>query len=379
MAVYKFEDIAFNSTEKKKPVEEDKYTYLGLEHLDPDSIYVTRFGADVAPKGEKLVMKKGDVLFGKRRAYQKKVAIAPFDGIFSAHGMVLRPKEDVIDKDFFPLFIKSDYFLDEAIKISVGSLSPTINWRDLKELKFSLPSLAEQKKLAQVLWSIYETKEEYKKLIKATDDLVKSQFIEMFGSPCSVSKYEKTPIGNVGEVLTGTTPSMKRAEFYDSEDILFIKPGDIKENTVQVIDKSENYISDKARKSARIFPEGSVLVTCIGTIGKVGIAKFESSCNQQINVVVPRTDIDSTFLAYNILIMRSVIQDAANAPVVPILNKTDFSKLEVLVPPYEEQCVFSKFAHQSDKSKFELRDAIDNLDALSKKIISENLIGSGKE
>ena len=74
-------------------------------------------------------MKKGDVLFGKRRAYQKKVAIAPFDGIFSAHGMVLRPNEEIIDKNFFPLFISSDYFLDAAIKISVGSLSPTIRLR----------------------------------------------------------------------------------------------------------------------------------------------------------------------------------------------------------------------------------------------------------
>ena len=88
MGTFKFSEIAFNSTEKKKPVDEDKYTYLGLEHLDSDSIYVTRYGADVAPKGDKLIMKKGDVLFGKRRAYQKKVAIAPFDGIFSAHGMV---------------------------------------------------------------------------------------------------------------------------------------------------------------------------------------------------------------------------------------------------------------------------------------------------
>lgn len=86
MPKYRFDEIAINSTEKKKPVEEDKYTYLGLEHLDTGSLTVTRFGSDVAPIGEKLVMKKGDVLFGKRRAYQKKVAIAPFDGIFSAHG-----------------------------------------------------------------------------------------------------------------------------------------------------------------------------------------------------------------------------------------------------------------------------------------------------
>lgn len=176
MAKYRFEQIAINSTEKKKPVEEDRFTYLGLEHLDSGSLKVTRFGSDVAPIGEKLVMRKGDVLFGKRRAYQKKVAIAPFDGIFSAHGMVLRPKEDVIDPDFFPLFISSDYFLDAAIKISVGSLSPTINWRDLKVLEFDLPDLETQRKLAAVLWSINETMESYKKLISATDELVKSQF-----------------------------------------------------------------------------------------------------------------------------------------------------------------------------------------------------------
>ena len=117
MVKYKFNDIAINSTLKKKPVEDDKYHYIGLEHLDSGSLQVTRYGSEVAPKGEKLIMKKGDVLFGKRRAYQKKVGIAPFDGIFSAHGMVLRPKEDVVDKDFFPLFINSDYFLDAAIKI----------------------------------------------------------------------------------------------------------------------------------------------------------------------------------------------------------------------------------------------------------------------
>lgn len=181
MARYKFDQIAFNSTDKKKPVDEDKKHYIGLEHLDSGSLKVTRWGSEIAPKGEKLLMRKGDVLFGKRRAYQKKVAIAPFDGIFSAHGMVLRPKTEVIDPDFFPLFIASDYFLDAAIKISVGSLSPTINWRDLKELEFDIPSLPVQKKLAKILWAINDTKGAYEQLIQETDELVKSQFIEMFG------------------------------------------------------------------------------------------------------------------------------------------------------------------------------------------------------
>ncbi len=200
MVKYRFEQIAINSTEKKKPVEEDRFTYLGLEHLDSESLKVTRFGSEVAPIGEKLVMHKGDVLFGKRRAYQKKVAIAPFDGIFSAHGMVLRPREDVIDKSFFPLFISSDYFLDAAIKISVGSLSPTINWRDLKTLEFELPDLATQRKLAETLWSINDTMETYKKLIAATDELVKSQFMEQFGMrDCIPEGWQKM---NIGEACT---------------------------------------------------------------------------------------------------------------------------------------------------------------------------------
>ena len=114
MPKFRFTEIAINSTEKKKPVEEDKFTYIGLEHLDSGTLTVSRWGSDIAPIGEKLVMKKGDVLFGKRRAYQKKVGIAPFDGIFSAHGMVLRPREEVITKEYFPLFISSDYFLNEA-------------------------------------------------------------------------------------------------------------------------------------------------------------------------------------------------------------------------------------------------------------------------
>ena len=99
MKTFRFDEIAYNSTQKVKPTEADKEHYIGLEHIDGECLYISRWGADVAPIGEKLVMRKGDVLFGKRRAYQRKVAIAPIDGIFSAHGLVLRPKEDVVDKD----------------------------------------------------------------------------------------------------------------------------------------------------------------------------------------------------------------------------------------------------------------------------------------
>jgi len=133
---YKFEDIAYNVNEKAVPSKEELSNYIGLEHLISGSMDVPEYGSKVDIAGDKLVMHKGDVLFGKRNTYLRRVAIAPCDGYFSAHGMILRPKEEIIDKSFFPWFIFSDYFMDEAIRISVGSLSPTVNWKDLKVCEF---------------------------------------------------------------------------------------------------------------------------------------------------------------------------------------------------------------------------------------------------
>ena len=346
MGTFKFDEIAFNSTEKKKPVDEDKYTYLGLEHLDSDSIYVTRYGADVAPKGDKLIMKKGDVLFGKRRAYQKKVAIAPFDGIFSAHGMVLRPKEDVIDKDFFPMFIKSDYFLDAAIKISVGSLSPTINWRDLKELKFELPSLEEQRKLAEVLWAIYDMKDKYKKLILATDELVKSQFIELISGE---TNFEA--IGNLAQVVTGGTPSTKKEEYWENGTIPWLQSGCCQDC---VVSEASKYITQLGYNNSvtKMMPINTVMIALTGaTAGKVGYLTFEACGNQSITGIMPSEKIIPRFLFYYLLINRDKILSDCVGAAQPHISQGYVKKFEIPVLPKDKQKVFVELAGQSDKSK----------------------------
>lgn len=391
MGTFKFDEIAFNSTEKKKPVDEDKYTYLGLEHLDSDSIYVTRYGADVAPKGDKLIMKKGDVLFGKRRAYQKKVAIAPFDGIFSAHGMVLRPKEDVIDKDFFPMFIKSDYFLDAAIKISVGSLSPTINWRDLKELKFELPSLEEQRKLAEVLWAIYDMKDKYKKLILATDELVKSQFIEMFGDTLTdQSVYKVVPLASVFDKPQGGewgkddpdntgVPVLRTTNFTD-------------EGIIDFTDVATRIIPlDKVEKKS--LSKGDILIEKSGgssdkPVGRV--VYFESDDNTYLNNnFTAKLHLNGIFdlnpfyvfklMFVNYWMGGTKIHEGKTTGIHNIRLNDYLEKTYIPLAPRSIQDEYVELAEQSDKSKFALQEAIKDLDALSKKIIAENLIPAGKE
>lgn len=375
MAKYRFDQIAINSTEKKKPVEEDRFTYLGLEHLDSGTLKVTRFGSEVAPIGEKLVMHKGDVLFGKRRAYQKKVAIAPFDGIFSAHGMVLRPKEDVIDKDFFPLFISSDYFLDAAIKISVGSLSPTINWRDLKELEFELPVLETQRKLAEVLWSINDTMEAYKKLIAATDELVKSQFIEWFGGPGSRSKYDTVDLGSISSMISGGTPSSKHPEFFGG-DIPFVSTPCLGPNYIDS-SAAQNWLTELGveNSSTHMVPEYSLMVGNRVGVGKCSINTCMMCTNQDILSFV---DIDTD--KYDLLFVKKVIEQygpffetqkrGATIKGIP----SDLVKAsQIPLAPIDIQRRFVAFVEQSDKSKFELEQALSELTATYKRIIAENL------
>ena len=141
----------------------------------------------------------------------------------------------------------------------------------------------------------------------------------------------------IGTIITGNTPSRKIKEYYKSNDIMFIKPGDIEEKYITNLKKSEDYISEKARNKSRILPRGTVLVTCIGTIGKVGILENEATCNQQINAIIPNNMILSKYLAYLIKSKQKMLQLKANAPVVPIINKTDFSKIEINICDREEQ------------------------------------------
>ena len=363
MAKYRFDQIAINSTEKKKPAEEDRFTYLGLEHLDSGTLRVTRFGTEVAPVGEKLVMHKGDVLFGKRRAYQKKVAIAPFDGIFSAHGMVLRPKEDVIDKDFFPVFISSDYFLDAAIKISVGSLSPTINWRDLKELEFELPDLAAQHKLAEVLWSINDTMEAYKNLISATDELVKSQFIDMFGDPVTNTQgREVRPFKDfMLDIRYGTSQPPTFNEFGEFKFIRAtnIKAGRITENGMLRISGDEAAKIEKCRLNGNEI----IIVRSGANTGDTCVVTDEyrdQYAGYDIIITLNLEIANPVFFneLMNTHYMQAIIKPLTVRAAQPHINSEQVQNLPMLVVPLQEQEQFAAFVRQSDKSKYLIANAL---------------------
>ena len=149
---HRFDEMAVVVNDRiDDPAKADVEYYVGLEHLDSESLTIRRWGAPSDVDATKLRFRAGDIIFGRRRVYQRKLAVADFDGICSAHAMVLRAKPAVALPEFLPFFMQSDLFMERAREISVGSLSPTINWKTLAKEEFALPPLDEQLGIAEVV------------------------------------------------------------------------------------------------------------------------------------------------------------------------------------------------------------------------------------
>lgn len=354
---YKFEDIIYNITEKKKPTEEDRLNYIGLEHLDSGSLFVSRWGSDVTPEGEKIIMKKGDVLFGKRRAYQKKVAISPIDGIFSAHGMVLRPKENVICKEYLPFFISSDYFLNEAIRISVGGLSPTINWKDIKVLEFDLPSLSEQKLLAEKLWAAYKVKQSYIKMIEATDEMVKSQFIEMFGTPSENEKNFPTKrLNEISENLDSKRVPITSGNRVAGQYPYYGASG--------IVDYVHDYLFDETL--LLISEDGANLKDRVTPIAFTATGKYW--VNNHAHIVRFEDEATHCYVEYFINYLN--VEKYLTGMAQPKLNQDRLNSIPIPFPEIDAQRQFCEIVQQADKSKFELRKSIEAIDKVIKSLIN---------
>ena len=184
MAKVRLEDVAvevretWNQDRKDVPV-------VGLEHLEPDEIWLRQWNVNPDENTFTKGFKKGQLLFGRRRAYQKKMSLAPCDGICSGDITVIAARPEKIVPELLPFYLRTDAFFDFAMRGSGGSLSPRVKWSHISDYEFDLPPMDEQKKLAELLWAANDLKESYKKAITATDEMLKAKFREMFGENCA--------------------------------------------------------------------------------------------------------------------------------------------------------------------------------------------------
>lgn len=362
---WRFDEFAQNISERVEPSQTDMDVYVGLEHIDPDTLHLSRHGHPSDVEGTKLRFYKGDIIFGRRRAYQRKTALATTDGICSAHAMVLRAKEDVVDPSFFPFLFHSKQFIDMAITISVGGLSPTINWKDISKQEFLLPPKFEQKRLAELLWAADEMIEKEKKelgIIKVFKNRQMSyllngdQHIQNDGKP---EGWERLTIFDLGIVSTSSVdkkqrPGEKNVSLINYMDVYTSKSKKITSDIefMQVTAPDKQIESNQVKIGDILFTPSSETKDDIGHSAVVYEVLPNTLYSYHLVRLRFNREIDLDFKRYlfNNPSTLAFFTKRAQGITRMTLSLDDFNETPVLLPPLSEQKQIAIRLSDIDKS-----------------------------
>ncbi len=257
---------------------------------------------------------------------------------------------------------ESNYFLCEALErvnyvnYNTGTAQPKLNAEVVKKIKLRLPILPEQEKIASFL-SAVDTKieqltkkktliEQYKKGVMQKIFSQEIRFKADDGS--EFPDWEEKKLGDVGDVITGKTPSTSDKSLWDGN-IQFVTPTDISDEKYQY--KTLRTVTNHSK--LKILPASSIMFTCIASIGKMSLSTQPCITNQQINSIVPNSKHNNEYIYYAVLSISDFIKSTQANTTLPIINKTEFSKFEILVPDIDEQTKIANFLSSIDK-KIEL-------------------------
>ena len=276
-----FGDVVELSKERSQDPEADGFErYIGLEHLEPSNLKVSRWGEIADGVTFTSVFRPGQVLFGKRRAYQRKVAVADFSGVCSGDIYVLEPKGDQLLPDLLPFICQSEPFFDYVISMSQGGLSPRVNWKALAKYEFTLPPLEEQLRIAEVLQACEGAANGIQQLIDATHSSYLATLNDFFscalgpepadGSSCSSSgaHWEWRRVDEMFSLQLGKMSSKKaRASGEHAE---YIKNNNVLWGGFSLDDLPSMSFDEREREKFSLEP-GDLLVCEGGEIGRAAI------------------------------------------------------------------------------------------------------------
>ena len=357
MANVKLSNVIRRAQTKVDKDDTDLVFYVGGEHIESENIRVHSRGIIVESTIGPMFyygFKAGDFLLVSRNPHLKKAGLVDFDGICSEKTFVLETaNSDVLLPEFLPFVLQNERFWDYAYRHRHGSTNTFINWSTLANYEFELPDLETQRKLAEVLWSINDTMEAYKNLISATDELVKSQFIDMFGEP------KNSPDAVSFETAFKPINDAVRSEMHTGQ--LYPYYG-----ANGQVDSINDYLMDC---------DAICLAEDCGAYGAGEHTSYivSGKCwvNNHAHVLIPKEccDIEFANVYFRILDMTEYVTGTTRLKLTQAKMKT----LPMILPSLELQREFADFVRQSDKSKFELEQALAELNATYKRIIAENL------
>lgn len=360
--------------------------YVGLEHIDSESLHIQRWGLIADGTSFTRRFRKGQVLFGKRRAYQRKVAVAEFDGLCSSDILVFEPNGDRLLPELLPFICQTDGFFEHALDTSAGSLSPRTKFKELARYEFPLPLLDEQHRISEILLAADVLKQKYENLFLELNRYKEIKLDHFFGNistTWSLIRFE--------EVITDGTRNgiYKPKEFY-GRGIKTIHMGDLFGNEVITSDIDMQRIVLSDEELGRFLVSEGDIVFARRSIVKDGAGKcsiisfldepvsFESSI---IKVSPDKEKILPFFIFYwfQSSLGKKCIQSITRGGTGAItgIAGTDLKKIEIPVPPISIQLSLIEDMNQINASVFSTSEVLKKEVNLLKNY-REELLGNDK-
>ncbi len=253
-----------------------------MEHLEPGSLHVRSWGNVEDGTTFTRRCRPGQVLFGKRRAYQRKVAVAEFEAVVSGDIYVLAPKDDRLLPELLPFLCLSERFFQHAVGTSAGSLSPRTNWSSLASFEFELPPPDQQHRIGEILWAVDEALLNQQVNIKGAAELFQSELKQVYGGRIGHGGIEnfqietlpegwrKVAVTDIGRVIRGSSPRPKGDSRYYGGTIPRVMVADITRDKKHITPKLD-FLTDEGSKLSRPVSQGTLILVCSGTPQQVGL------------------------------------------------------------------------------------------------------------
>ena len=350
------------------PAESGFDIFVGLEHYDSGEVKITRYGSTQNLVTAVKVFRKGDILLARRNVYLKRAGLVDFDGVTSGDSIVLRVKDDLSSltlqsediRMYLPFVLNTEEFWNYAEKYSDGTMSKRLSPKTLLQYEFDIPDDVTEKN--RLLWQAYKTKESYKAMILATDEMVKSQFISQFGFPQDGA--EKYPSATIESLLQETISGEWGTDCSDDSRTKVIRTTNFtNEGVLDLTDVVVRTIDAKKVEKKQLKKGDIILEKSGGTkdnpVGR--LVYFEEDgvflANNFTQVLRPAEDINSRYLFAALYYLyqthKPLIKGLGNQTNgIQNLKVPQYLQLQISVPDRIAQDDFERICRQADKSKY---------------------------
>lgn len=371
----KFSDVVRDVKVTVDPETSGLERYVAGEHMNTDDLHVRHWGTIgdgyLGPAFHRKFV-KGQVLYGSRRTYLRKVAVAEFDGICANTTFVLEPKDDELLPELLPFVMQTDSFNSHAVKQSRGSVNPYVNWKDIAWYEFMLPPKEEQRRIADILWAADEAVMKSETVI---DSIIKLKKVVLNNSYESIS----APLVEIGEYAEFVTSGSRGwAQYYSSEGSIFIRVTNLTREHANIDLTDLQYVSPPPNAEGvrtRVFP-GDVLISVTADLGRIAVVPKdfpEAYMNQHVALVrLNAKEMNPYYVAHCLLSSEGQKQfhTLNDAGAKAGMNLQNVRRLQVPKIPLSKQNTLVKQVRGLDESGNQARSHLRMQAKLKKELLS---------